>query len=845
MNAPPLVRFFHPTKAAQRLAVVTWERAGEQVMLQVARGKNRHALVDVRMFGPLATSEAEAAHAEILAGLAAEGYVAAGLGQLLLSLEGKSPKARARAALRLGWRKERAAVEPLVRLTEKPREDIATVVDALGMIGDARAQPAVRAEAERKLLSRRRSGVEALKRLADAEGLAQARARALERLPEGVRAALSSGSSAAVVNALAEVALKERGLAIDTLYELDEPATRDAALRALLDGGAVFTQPHVWRYAKSVWKRALLRNDSEAVGRLTHAFEIASRATTGSTETLKSGYDGEPRKTRVFSRATVAYLRRRAWRWLKTLARHAPEQYALAAAACLAPYTDGDDVLKGPVAATGRSYLLHRILFDRSARYLFNARSLSFRVKPKAPPPAPGTREEAFPELWDLAPRAYVRVLGGARHTLAQRFAYDAVTRRAPHALQAASHAEVVALLGSDDQRIVDLGLLELRRRFDPSKPDLDLVLELVQSHKDLVRNYGLAWLSESARVWTRDHAWTLRFLGATHGEARDAAARLVSAAMSALGEAERRTLAAALLALVERPEADEGAHAGYAEVLRSALASTAAGMCGLERALALVNGKNDAAVSVGAALLANLPGALASLGTTRVLQLAQHETAAVRRAALALLDGALDDLRAQPALLFGLLDSDWEDVRAKALTLVDRVDLAELGLEGLVGLADSTRPDVQQKAQALLSAAIARGEGGGVDVHELLGRLAQHPAPLMRSWVVDLALAHLRAGYVRLAKCEALFRAVLFDVRPDRRAKRRVIDFLAERGEQDENQAELAAQILADVARTRTRDDHDRTLAALARITLAHPSASSVVRVVGAAPSAPSGGAS
>ncbi len=782
MNAAPLIRLFHPTKAAQRLAVVTWERAGgDAVMLQVARGKHRRALVDVRMFGPLADAEAEAAHAEILAGLAAEGYVAAGLGQLLLALEGKSPKARARAALRLGWRKERAAVEALVRLTDKPREDIATVVDALGMIGDARALPALRAEAERKLLSRRRSGVEALKRLGDTEGLDPTRALALERLPEGVRAALPSGATATIESALAAVALKERGLAIDTLYELDEPGCRDAALGALLHDVTLLTQPHVWRYAKSVWKRALLRHDVDALGRLTHAFEIASRGTTGTKEALKSGYDGETRATRVFSRATVAYLRRRAWRWLTTLARHAPEQYALAAAAFLAPYSDADDVLKGPVAATGRSYLLHRILFDRSARYVFNPRAMTFRVKPKATVAAAGTREEAFPELWDLVPRAYVRVLGAARHTLAQRFAYDAVTRRVPQAMTAASHAEVGALLGSDDQRIVDLGLTELRRRFDAAKPDLDLVLELVQSQKDLVRNYGLTWLGESARVWTRDHAWTIAFLGARHGEARDAAARLVNAALPALGEAERRALAEALLARVTTPEGEEGAHAGYAEVLRGALAATAAALCTIDRALALVQAASDAAVSVGAALLAHKPGALAAL--------------------------------------------------------IDKVDLAELGIDGLVGLADSTRVDVQRKAQALLTAALARGDAGGVDVHELLGRLAQHPAPLMRAWVVDLALSHLRAGYVRLAKCEGLFRAVLFDVRPQRTAKRRVIDFLAERGEQDENQAELAAQILADVARTRTRDDHDRVLAALARVTLAFPSASTAIRVVGVSP--------
>lgn len=837
MTVPVQVRLFHPTRAAQRLAVVSVDRAGAKAMLQVARGKGRTALVDVRMFGPFEEEALAAAHAGVLAELRDEGYVAAGLGQLLLALEAKSPRVRSRAAQRLAWRREASAVEPLLRLCDKPKEDVATVIDALGALGDPRAIPAVRAEAEKKLLSRRRSGVEALRALGDQEGLAAARARARERLPEGVRAALSATTPSALSEALAAVTLKDRGLAIDTLYELDEPGCRAAALQALLLGDA-FAQAHLWRYAKSVWKRALLRRDHDALGRLTHAFEVKSRAFAGTRDTLKSGYDGETRETRVFSRGTVDYLRRRAWRQLRLLARFAPDEYALAAAACLAPYVDGDDVLKGPVPPTGRSWLLHQILLGRSPRYELNARGMVFKMRPKAP--AATGREERFPELWDRVPRAYVRVLGACRHTLAQRFAYDAVTRRAPQALQQATHAEVAALLGADEARIVDLGLQELRRRFDPAKPDLELVLELASSSKDLVRSYGLTWLNESARAWTRDLAWIERFLGAAHSEAREAAARLVLGALPALDPALRRELAARLLALVEQPETEEGMLAGFAEVLRSGLAALAADLCPTARALALVGAANDSAVSVGAAILAHKAGALELLGMPRVLQMTRHEKAAVRRAAMALLQGAVDDLRRDPSTLFGLLESDWDDVRAAALVLLDAVDLGALGLDGLVGLADSTRADVQAKARSILEAALTQDTSDALDVHELLGRLAQHPSAAMRSWVVDLALAHLKPGYVRLAKCELLFRAVLFDVKPDRRAKRRVLDFLAARGTQDENQAELAAGILGDFVRSRTRDEHERALSALAQVKLAFPTVGGPVRLVTSAGGAP-----
>lgn len=828
-----MTRLFHPTRAAQRLAVVTVDRAGDKVMLQVARGKSRAALTEVRMFGPLDEAELDAAHAALLAELAAEGYVSVGLGQLLLALEGKNPRLRALAAQRLAWRREVGAVEPLLRLCDKPKEDVATLVDALGAIGDARAIPTARTEAERKLLSRRRSGVEALLALGDAEGVAAARTRARERLPGGVRAALPGGSTSALQAALAEVAPKDRGLAIDTLYEIDEPGCRAAAVEALLVGGG-FSAPHLWRYAKSVWKRALLRRDHATFGRLTHAFEVKSRTDTGTSDTLKSGYDGEPRQTRVFSRATVNYLRRRAWRHLRLLARFAPDQYALAAAECLAPYVDGDDVLKGKAPPTGRSWLFHQILLGRSPRFELNARAMVFKSRPKAA--AAGGREERFPELWDRVPRAYVRVLGSCHHTLAQRFAYEALTQRVPDALQQASHAEVAALLGADDARIVDLGLRELRRRFDPAKPDLELVLELAGSAKDLVRSYGLTWLNESARVWTRDLSWTLRFLAMPHSEGRESAARLVVGAVPALAAETQRELATRLLALVEEPEGEEGRLAGFAEVLRTALAAVAAELCPTARALALVDAANDSAVSVGAAILACKPGALELLGTSRVFGMTRHEKAAVRRAALALLRGASEALRAGPSIVFGLLESDWDDVRAAAIGMLDGLELARLGLDGLMGLADSTRADVQAKARALLTEALAKEGEGGLDVHELLGRLAQHPSRAMRGFAVELALAHLKPGFVRLAKCELLFRAVLLDVQPDRRAKRRVLDFLAVRGTQDENQAELAAAILADVVRSRTKDEHERALAALAQLKLAFPALGGPVRVVGAA---------
>ncbi len=860
------VRLFHPSRP-ERIALVTVEPASGQpgaFMVQVARGKKRTALTDARMFGPFSAEEVALAHKSIVDGLFGEGYVAGGLGQLLLALKEKNPRTRARAERRIGWRGEASAVEPLLQLLDKPKDDVSSVVDALGALGDVRALPAVRAEAERKLLSRRRAGVEALLQIGARapgdvtlrEALEGARDRAVQRLPDAVRSAVTAAAST-IINATAGVDARDRGITADTLYELGAvqtflalpgPAgTVDAAAGkppSPVDIGALAArspcveaalamlttaalhQPYTWRYTKSVWKRAQVRRDYATFGLLSYCIEIAARTQKAHTATLKSGYDGETKKTRVFSRSTVDYVRRRAWRWLRRLAKHRPEEYALAAAEAVVHYKDGDDVIKGNSPATGRSYMLHRVLFGASNKYTFDGRQMRFKNKPKlkgaAPALAPSSGGDApYAELWDRTPRAFVRLLGGARHSLVQRFALEGVTRH-PEALQAATHADVAALLDSDDARIVDLGLTELRRRFDPNQPDLDLVLELAGSQKDLVRNHGLVWLNESAHVWTRRREWILRFLSMPQPASRDAAARLVNLSVKMLEADERRRLAGELLDRVEHKEPEESAFSGFAAVLREGLLDEAAAACPISRAIALVGAESDSAIAVGASILAKKPGAYDVLGLSQVLALATHEKAAVRRAAMTLLESARAELQRDPSVLFGLVESDWDDVRAEALKLIDGVDLLPLGLDGLMGLADSTRVDVQKKAHEILERAIA---AEAVDVHELLARLGQHPSPVTRRYAVDMAVKHLKPGFVRLAKLELLFRAALFDVWPERQVKRTVIAFLGERGQQDENQAGVAAQVLSDFVRTQCVDDRERALEALVKIKLAFPS--------------------
>src|SRR3990170_4045123 len=105
------------------------------------------------MEGIVRRVRARALAAALVLGVAAPGALGNGwehhaipLGALLAALDGTDAELRAQAALSLGVRQEPAAVEPLLRLLDRPEESPGVrgpVYQALGRIGDARAVQAL------------------------------------------------------------------------------------------------------------------------------------------------------------------------------------------------------------------------------------------------------------------------------------------------------------------------------------------------------------------------------------------------------------------------------------------------------------------------------------------------------------------------------------------------------------------------------------------------------------------------------------------------------------------------------------------------------------------------------
>jgi hypothetical protein len=150
-------------------------------------------------------------------------------------------------------------------------------------------------------------------------------------------------------------------------------------------------------------------------------------------------------------------------------------------------------------------------------------------------------------------------------------------------------------------------------------------------------------------------------------------------------------------------------------------------------------------------------------------------------------------------------------------------------GVEAVMGLLDSNRPDVQKRGRELTSQHLRR-----LDPALLVERLVEHPHPSMRKYALDLIDRFLPAGAEALGKVEGLCRSAMMDLWPSRPVKRRVLKLLSERGLTDEAQAQVAARVLDDVVRFQGRADFEAALEALVRIKLTFPAVASRLSLVG-----------
>ncbi|MDP6504647.1 MAG: hypothetical protein QF886_13575, partial [Planctomycetota bacterium] len=554
-----------------------------------------------------------------------------------------------------------------------------------------------------------------------------------------------------------------------------------------------------------------------------------ARDSAGTHAKVKSGLDGKSREMVIFGRKTQNYMRRASWRFLRKVARHKSAEYPHAAAEVLVQYGPEDEEMPvGKYGAFNRCYLLMRILYGASQRFLVSSRSLRFKLASSGSAEKPeGLREEAFADLWDEEPRAFLRILSAAKLAEAHEFALAGIKRH-PETIQDASPKELLAMLKAPHPETIELSLHEIEDRFDPGDPDWDLIALLMTSDHPTARKLGERFLQQSSPIWTGQAPLIIRFLTLSDGVARSYAANILIAAPPVTDT--KSALAEIFWEMLKRdiPEGSEDDLESVARVCRELLLNELSGRTDTSELLSLISKGSASAQSVAADLLAMRPEAAGALGLERLASLAVHSLAAVRGAAAKLLRAAGSYLDADPSILFVMVECDWEDTRAAALELIrEKIDFAdaERGFDSLVGLLDSNIVDVQEFAKQLVYDHLET-----IDRTKLVYRLAQHPHPNIRRFALKLAVEHLPDGAAPLRRVESLCRSALFDLWPLREEKRGVIDFLTQRGMTDQSQALIASRILSEIIPTQGRADFESAMDAIVRMKLAYPDLESCV---------------
>lgn len=233
----------------------------------------------------------------------------------------------------------------------------------------------------------------------------------------------------------------------------------------------------VWRGLKQIFKEAQAKGDLEMFGALTARLDTAVGA---------GGGRGEVRQ------ATLSYMVRRAWRYLRGLGQTLPAAYPDAAVQVLRFYTESCDWKK--------TWVSNQIFYKETKQYSRRR----FRLRPR---PSTLLKHRAYAELWRRSPRPLFLLLETARAEQARRYAADALRtdfRTALREVEPTWVARLVSVQSAEVHGFVVWVLKNVPRFEQAAFRELGLhepVLELLDSPS----NEACVYAADYARTHARD----------------------------------------------------------------------------------------------------------------------------------------------------------------------------------------------------------------------------------------------------------------------------------------------------------------------------------------------------
>ncbi len=232
-----------------------------------------------------------------------------------------------------------------------------------------------------------------------------------------------------------------------------------------------------WRALKRIFKEAEAKGDTEVYGALAARFDMA-----------------QARKDHQVSGPTLAYLVRRAWRYLRRTAVRLPVAYADVAADFLAHYTEN--------TYWPRTWILNHIFYHETKQY--NRRRFTFRSPIVGP--ADVLKYRAFADLWRRSPRPLFSLLERAQSDRVRAFATEALKADFRAVLREVEPAWVTRLVAVGSAAVDDLVVWILTNvpRFEQAAFRAlglhEAVLRLFDSPSAAARTYAAGYARTHAR---------------------------------------------------------------------------------------------------------------------------------------------------------------------------------------------------------------------------------------------------------------------------------------------------------------------------------------------------------
>ncbi len=261
---------------------------------------------------------------------------------------------------------------------------------------------------------------------------------------------------------------------VAALWEDNGPYARTCLLEII---ARVPLRYGAWKALKRIFKEAEARDDGEIFGALAARFDAMPAPGIHPAEV---------------GALTLSYLRRRAWRYLRTIARTRPPCYADAAADVLAHYPES--------TRWDQTLVANHIFFHETGKY---DRS-SFHL---GRPPSDLLKDRAFADLWRRSPRPLFGLLERARSDRVRRFAAEALKVDFRSSLREVEPGWVARLIGVKSAPVDEFAVWVLGNvpRFEQSAFRTLGLHEAVLRLFDSPSNAARAYAAEYARTHARD----------------------------------------------------------------------------------------------------------------------------------------------------------------------------------------------------------------------------------------------------------------------------------------------------------------------------------------------------